>query len=161
MKKLAIIDGKTDNLSAEIHGQMRKFIFIAVLLANVLFLSAKDITVTVDMAGFTPNIGTITVSVQSEENEENKVKEPFFVDTFPTTTTDIEYTLQLPEGTYMFSIFQDVNNNGELDTNFFGIPKEPVGMSNYNFKGIPGGFNKHKVAISAQNNHVDIMIGGI
>ena len=38
--------------------------------------------------------------------------------------------LQLPPGEYAFSIFYDVNNNGELDTNFIGIPKEPVAISN-------------------------------
>lgn len=38
--------------------------------------------------------------------------------------------LALPAGEYAFSIFYDVNNNGELDTNFIGIPKEPVAISN-------------------------------
>ena len=38
--------------------------------------------------------------------------------------------LQLPPGEYAFSIFYDVNNNGELDTNWIGIPKEPVAISN-------------------------------
>ena len=39
-------------------------------------------------------------------------------------------TLQLPPGEYAVSIFYDVNANGELDTNFIGIPKEPVALSN-------------------------------
>lgn len=38
--------------------------------------------------------------------------------------------LQLPPGEYAFSIFYDSNNNGKLDTNFLGIPKEPVALSN-------------------------------
>jgi uncharacterized protein (DUF2141 family) len=38
--------------------------------------------------------------------------------------------LQLPPGEYALSIFHDSNNNGELDTNFMGIPKEPVALSN-------------------------------
>ncbi len=33
-------------------------------------------------------------------------------------------------GAYAISIFQDENKNGELDSNFFGIPKEPYGFSN-------------------------------
>jgi uncharacterized protein (DUF2141 family) len=33
-------------------------------------------------------------------------------------------------GTYALSVFHDENNNGELDTNFIGIPKEGVGASN-------------------------------
>ena len=37
---------------------------------------------------------------------------------------------QLQPGEYAFSIFYDSNNNGKLDTNFIGIPKEPVALSN-------------------------------
>ena len=33
-------------------------------------------------------------------------------------------------GTYGLSLYHDVNGNGELDTNFMGIPKEPYGFSN-------------------------------
>ena len=36
----------------------------------------------------------------------------------------------LPYGTYTIAIFHDVNDNGKLDTNFMGIPKEPYGFSN-------------------------------
>jgi uncharacterized protein (DUF2141 family) len=42
--------------------------------------------------------------------------------------------LQLPPGEYALSIFYDANGNGKMDTNFIGIPKEPVAMSN-NAKG--------------------------
>jgi uncharacterized protein (DUF2141 family) len=38
--------------------------------------------------------------------------------------------MHLPPGEYALSIFYDSNNNGELDTNFIGIPKEPVALSN-------------------------------
>lgn len=33
-------------------------------------------------------------------------------------------------GTYAVSAFHDANDNGKLDTNFLGIPREAVGMSN-------------------------------
>ena len=38
--------------------------------------------------------------------------------------------LQLAPGEYAISVFYDSNDNGELDTNFIGIPKEPVALSN-------------------------------
>ncbi len=38
--------------------------------------------------------------------------------------------LQLPPGDYALSIFYDSNDNGELDTNFIGMPKEPIALSN-------------------------------
>ncbi len=36
----------------------------------------------------------------------------------------------IPVGTYAISIIHDENENGELDSNFFGIPKEGFGFSN-------------------------------
>lgn len=38
--------------------------------------------------------------------------------------------LDLPSGEYALSVFHDTNDNGKLDANFIGIPKEPVAMSN-------------------------------
>ncbi len=40
----------------------------------------------------------------------------------------------VPPGTYAIGVVQDVNANGKLDTKMFGIPAEPVGVSN-NAKG--------------------------
>ncbi len=36
----------------------------------------------------------------------------------------------LTAGTYAVTVYQDQNDNGKLDTNWIGIPKEPVGASN-------------------------------
>lgn len=38
--------------------------------------------------------------------------------------------LRLPPGRYAVSLFQDLNGNRRLDTNFLGIPKEASGSSN-------------------------------
>lgn len=40
----------------------------------------------------------------------------------------------LAPGTYGIKLFHDVNDNGEMDTNPFGMPTEPYGFSN-NAKG--------------------------
>ena len=42
----------------------------------------------------------------------------------------VKASFSLPPGEYAFSIFYDENDNGELDTNFIGIPREPVAISN-------------------------------
>lgn len=36
----------------------------------------------------------------------------------------------LKYGTYAIAVFHDINNNGELDTNMWGVPKEPYAFSN-------------------------------
>jgi uncharacterized protein (DUF2141 family) len=35
----------------------------------------------------------------------------------------------VPDGTYALFVFHDTNNNGKMDTNFLGIPKEGYGAS--------------------------------
>lgn len=49
------------------------------------------------------------------------------------TNTEGEFVitdLQLPVGEYAISVFYDRNGNDKLDTNFIGVPKEPVALSN-------------------------------
>ena len=38
--------------------------------------------------------------------------------------------IDVAPGEYALSVFHDENDNGELDTGFMGIPKEPFGTSN-------------------------------
>jgi uncharacterized protein (DUF2141 family) len=38
--------------------------------------------------------------------------------------------LLLPLGEYALSVFYDKDDDGELDTNFIGMPKEPIALSN-------------------------------
>ncbi|MGB5822016.1 MAG: DUF2141 domain-containing protein [Saonia sp.] len=46
-----------------------------------------------------------------------------------------EITIEdLPNGTYALAVFHDENGNGELDTNWLGIPKEKMGFSNAKMK---------------------------
>lgn len=36
----------------------------------------------------------------------------------------------IPDGDYAIALYHDVNDNGGMDKNIFGIPKEPYGFSN-------------------------------
>lgn len=49
---------------------------------------------------------------------------------------EAEIDLDLPNGEYAVMVFHDEDNDNELKTNWFGLPKEGVGNSN-NHKGIP------------------------
>lgn len=62
----------------------------------------------------------------------------------------------IPEGTYAISSFHDENDNKKMDTNFFGIPKEPIGISN-NAKGFmgPPKFKDAKFQLT-ENKHLKI-----
>ncbi len=49
----------------------------------------------------------------------------------PVTAARMEFRLShVPPGTYGAAVFQDVDNNKDLKTNFLGMPQEPIGFSN-------------------------------
>ena len=67
----------------------------------------------------------------------------------------------LAPGAYGIKLFHDVNDNGEMDTNPFGMPVEPYAFSN----NAPAHFGPAKwdaasVELSVGENTQDIQIGG-
>jgi len=58
---------------------------------------------------------------------------------------------QLDHNQYAVSVFYDVNDNSELDTSIFGIPKEPTGVSN-NVMGKKGPPKFEDAQITVDNN---------
>ena len=58
-----------------------------------------------------------------------------------------EYTFsEVPYGTYAIAIFHDEDDDGEISTNFMGLPQERVGATNMRSLGKPG-FRKCQVVI--------------
>lgn len=107
-----------------------RFYFFLLALACAGSASAQ---VQLEIEGLAAASGSIFVSVYDSPDEwlgDN---------TLLTREVDIEsardgelvkVTLDLPAGDYALSIFYDVNDNDELDSNWIGIPKEPVALSN-------------------------------
>ncbi|PCE65911.1 DUF2141 domain-containing protein [Sediminicola luteus] len=65
-------------------------------------------------------------------NEEAKFLKELHKGAIVTITNGKAQTVfeNIPPGVYAVSTFHDENDNGELDTNFLGIPKEDTGTSN-------------------------------
>ena len=63
-------------------------------------------------------------------------------------------------GDYAISIYHDVNGNGELDFNFFKIPKEPYGFSNNSmgFFNSPPNYDKALFAFGAHMDEIEIRL---
>jgi uncharacterized protein (DUF2141 family) len=74
--------------------------------------------------------GTVYVSVCTKSAEwSDNGKYTFKYE--PTVGVQNELVINsIPNGDYAIAIYQDQNGNGKLDTNFFGIPKEPYAFSN-------------------------------
>jgi uncharacterized protein (DUF2141 family) len=63
----------------------------------------------------------------------------------------------VPTGTYAISVIHDENENKELDSNFFGIPKEGFGFSNDAMGTFgPPDFAKASFAVTAESKGVTI-----
>ena len=70
----------------------------------------------------------IRIALYDEEGFLEEIKEQISVKTTGDTTY-IEL-INIPIGKYAIAVFQDLDLDGELNTNFFGKPTEPNGFSN-------------------------------
>ena len=127
---------------------MKKKLFLLIfLLLYSMSIFATQLNVTIEINEVLPNQGKIIMAIFNSKNGYKK-KIPYKALTIDSTSTTLLVDEILPNGEYVISMFQDKNGNGKLDTYIFGIPKEPIGITNYFKKGIPGGFNKLKIQIN-------------
>ena len=125
----------------------------ALLLACALCFAAprsqtQKRSVQITITNITTASGTIVLSAHDSE-ESFKKKKPVQTARVPATVPSVTIELSLEPGECAFCVFHDTNDDGDLNAGFMGIPKEPFGFSNYDGKGPPGNFKKHKVAIPA------------
>ncbi len=132
---------------------------MALLLSSMAagFLGAQDYDIRLIVKGLRRGQGKLYVAVYDSEEGFNAGKTFIGLILDPEGDT-VETTLRLPEGYYVFSMFQDMNGNGILDKGFLGIPKEPIGLSRFDTMGIPGGFDKHKVWLGPTKNSIAIRL---
>ena len=123
-----------------------------------IFLFAEETSeekkLTVQITNVTSEEGQIILAIyNSSENYDKRIAFQE-VKVKPEIDTVI-FETNVPDGEYLVMLVHDINNNGKLDTSFIGMPKEPVGLSNYDGKGIPGKFKKHKFSV---NENTEIII---
>jgi uncharacterized protein (DUF2141 family) len=126
---------------------MKKKLFLLIFLLYSTSIFADQLNVTIEINEVLPNQGKIIMAIFDSKNGYKK-KIPYKALTIDSTSTTLLVDEILPNGEYVISMFQDKNGNGKLDTYIFGIPKEPIGITNYFKKGIPGGFDKLKIQIN-------------
>ena len=126
---------------------MKKILILLIFLLYSTSIFAEPLNVTIEITEVLPNQGKIIMAIFNSKNGYKK-KIPYKALTIDSTSTTLWVDEILPNGEYVISMFQDKNGNGKLDTYIFGIPKEPIGITNYFKKGIPGGFNKLKIQIN-------------
>jgi uncharacterized protein (DUF2141 family) len=74
------------------------------------------------------NRGKLVVEIYKDKSD--WLKSPFQKTILPTDESSQRASFNVHYGKYAISIYQDINENGKLDQNFLGIPKEPIGFGN-------------------------------
>ena len=101
--------------------------FVCVLTFATQSLSAQNLTL--EVRGIENVAGKLYVAIYN--SQETFMKKPLAG--FAVEVKDKVVSIPckgLPAGTYAFSMYQDENGNGKLDTGAFGIPVEKFGFSN-------------------------------
>lgn len=97
--------------------------------------------------------GEIRIAIFDSEEAYNSKENPVYAIVLPVESKTISWSeTGLPYGNYAIAVYHDKNENGELDTNFLGIPKEAYGFSNdARGKFGPASWKDAKFEVNAEN----------
>ena len=119
----------------------RKMNFIKMLFTTVIILLygpllyAAEISVRLDNP---PASGKVALVLFNSANTFGDLRDPFMLVIHELDGRDEYLINDVAPGEYALLVYFDENNNGRIDKNFIGIPKEPLGFSNgYQPKGPP------------------------
>ena len=110
------------------------FFLFGLLVSNAQQTNGNEVTVTV--SNLKSNKGKVFFALYNEESQFLKKEIRGEIRAIENNTCTIVFK-DVKNGIYAISMFHDENDNGKMDTNFIGIPKEPYGCSN-NAKGFMG-----------------------
>jgi len=107
---------------------------VPVSLLNGLFgAAAQAATLTVAVTDFESDAGRVNIYVYDNEDDwlgKNRAQERTLIVRENLANGRVAASFELEPGEYAVSVHHDDNDNGRMDTNFIGIPREPTGLSN-------------------------------
>ena len=130
---------------------MKKIIlFIGTLVAAFAVMAQAKVSVTIEEVE--SDKGDVYINLfKTDEGFPSEWGKAYKQQKIKAQRGQLSFTFEdVPYGTYAVSIAHDENGNGEVDTNFIGMPKEPVGASNQTGFGKPS-FNRSKFELSKSN----------
>ncbi len=119
-----------------------------------------SVTLKVTIRGIESDEGTIRVALfDSRETFETR-EHPLRAELLVIREGQSEWIVEdLVQGAYAIAVFHDRNENGELDTNLVGMPKEPYGFSN-DARGRfgPPSFEEARFELGAESSTLEITV---
>jgi len=115
----------------------------ATLSATLLFISChlfgQQVSFKIEIGNLQSSDGSIIVSIfedQKEFEDDRPTKRISILKKDNMDTGIFEAELTLPPDTYGLALVDDENNDGEMNFNWMGMPKEGFGFSNYYHSGL-------------------------
>tara|TARA_R110002051_G_scaffold324121_2_gene420135 strand:+ start:19199 stop:19609 length:411 start_codon:yes stop_codon:yes gene_type:complete len=106
---------------------MKKLLFLILLFPMTIFAQHK---VTLHITNVKNTKGEIRAALYTSKEDFLKFDKVFKAAAVKATKGKTTFIIaNIPPGTYAIAVFHDENSNEKLDTNFMGIPKEPLGFS--------------------------------
>ena len=127
---------------------MKKILAAAALVGLTPVLYGADLTITVD--NFDTAGGTLYLSVFNSQESYDTSDSSLATLAAQGKVTDSTYAItlhNLASGVYAVRLFHDENDNGKLDSNMLGIPREGYGFSNNGGRMGPASFDDAAVTV--------------
>jgi uncharacterized protein (DUF2141 family) len=131
---------------------------ISYLVASFMLAlpAVKAADLSIDVAGIQSTKGHVLIAVY--DRADSFLQKPAAVAKVDAAVGKVTAVLtKLPAGDYAISAFQDLNDNGNLDSNLLGIPTEPYGFSN-DAEGHfgPPSFEQSRVHLAEEGSHITV-----
>ncbi|MEN8789723.1 MAG: DUF2141 domain-containing protein [Flavobacteriaceae bacterium] len=109
-------------------------------LLTILFLTVplfvfSQNKLTIEVLGVSSSDGDVMVAVYDTSDSFLSKDKVFKTGKASAREGKTEVSIEdMPDGEFAVVLYHDENGNNKLDTNWFGVPKEPVGFSNAKMK---------------------------
>lgn len=136
---------------------MHKLISLMAFMGVSSLVNAADLTI--NFNDIQAKQGELYVVMYNSAAQFEAGKEHFYSHMIKVTANSHTITVNnVPSGDYAVMVFQDLNNNQQLDSNMLGIPKEPYGFSNNPTLYGPPSYKALKFAMNDQAQTIDIRV---
>ena len=139
-------------------------VLVAALLANAAqnagSVEAPTASLELEVTGIDEMRGSIVVAVFDSEQTFDERIDPVAQARLPIEAGAVSWSTELEApATYAVIVYQDLNENGEIDMRRFGPPREPYGFSN-NVRGrfAPPGFDEARFLLEPEGRLISIEI---